>query len=95
LLNKYQYFLVNDIDTHKLDDKLKNIVGLQAIEMMIACQDDRWGVIEDSILKIPSTMENGPSENKILFISYKKKLSIAVFRLLSPRCFLVSLLFTV
>lgn len=73
LLEKYKYFLVNDLDTSKLENRLKNIVGLQAIEMMIACQDDRWGVIEDSILKIPSTMENGPSENKILFISYKNK----------------------
>lgn len=73
LLEKYKYFLVNQIDVSKLDNKLKNIVGLQAIEMMIACQDDRWGVIEDSILKIPSTMENGPSENKKLFASYKNK----------------------
>lgn len=73
LLEKYKYFLVNDIDTHKLDDKFKIIVGLQAIEMMVSCQDDRWGSTEDSILKIPSTMENGLSENKKLFTSYKNK----------------------
>lgn len=73
LMDKYQYFLVNEIDTHKLDDKLKIIVGLQAIEMMIACRDDRWGITEDLILKIPSTMENGLDENKKLFNSYKNK----------------------
>ena len=73
LLGKYRYFLVNEIDTSKLDDKLKIIVGLQAIEMMIACQDDCWGTTEDSILKIPNTMENGSKENKILFESYKNK----------------------
>jgi hypothetical protein len=73
LLEKYKYFLVNDLDTSKLENKLKNIVGLQAIEMMIACQDDRWGISEDTLLKIPNTMEKGFSENKKLFKSYKKK----------------------
>lgn len=73
LLKKYKYFLVSQIDTNKLDDKLKTIVGLQAIEMMIACQDDRWGTTEDSILEIPNTMESGLDENKKLFHSYKNK----------------------
>ncbi len=73
LLDKYKYFLVNDIDIGKLDKKLKKIVGLQAIEMMVACQDDRWGITEDSILKIPNTMDKGLDENKKLFDSYKNK----------------------
>ena len=73
LLDKYKYFLVNQLDIGNLDIDLKKIVGLQAIEMMVACQDDRWGVNEDSILKIPNTMENGLAENKKLFNSYKKK----------------------
>lgn len=73
LLEKYKYFLVNQVDISKLDDKLKPIVGLQAIEMMIVCQDDQWGTSEDSILRIPNTMENGLKENKKLFESYKNK----------------------
>ncbi len=85
LLEKYKYFLVNDIDIGKLDDKLKTIVGLQAIEMMVACQDDRWGTTEDSILKIPNTMEKGLDENKILFNSYKDKAIDCGFSPLIPK----------
>jgi len=73
LLEKYKYFLVNQTDTSKLDHKLKVIAGIQAIEMMVACQDDQWGTVEDSILRIPNTMENGLKENKKLFDSYKNK----------------------
>ena len=73
LFEKYKYFLVNEINIDQIDNKLKPIVGLQAIEMMVACQDDRWGTIEDSILRIPNTMDKGLKENKKLFDSYKNK----------------------
>lgn len=73
LNEKYHLFMVNEIDISSLNNKSKILVGLQAIEMMIACQDDCWGTTEDSILKIPNTMENGSKENKILFESYKNK----------------------
>jgi len=73
LLEKYKLFLVNQIDTKKLDNKSKLIAGLQAVEMVICCLDDQWGTSEDTLLKIPGTMQDGLETNKRLLNNYKKK----------------------
>lgn len=84
LLDKYKFFLISQLDFGELNNDLKKIVGLQAIEMMISCQDDRWGTDEDSILKIPNTMDKGLIENKKLFNFYKDKASECGYSSLIP-----------
>lgn len=73
LNEKYHLFMVNEIDISNLNNKSKILVGLQAIEMMIACLDDRWGIAEDTLLGIPNTMDNGLRANKSLLNDYKRK----------------------
>ncbi|MCX6727117.1 MAG: hypothetical protein NTY75_04945, partial [Candidatus Shapirobacteria bacterium] len=64
--------MVSKIDTKNLDDETKKVVGLQAVEMVLACLDDQWGIAEDSLLRIPNTWEGGDESNKFLINQYKK-----------------------
>lgn len=55
-------YLTNS-DISKLNETDRKILGLQAIEMMLICIDDEWGVKIDNILQQPNLVINGEDIN--------------------------------
>lgn len=74
LIAKYKLFQtssVNPTDVTNCDPKVKAVIGLQAIEMILACLDDQWGQSEDDILCLPNCRKD-PINLTILINHYKE-----------------------
>lgn len=72
LQKKYTLFRISDIKSETLPQNLilRTVIGMQAVEMLLAILDDQWGKDEDILLGIPST--NTPEVNRdVLKAHYK------------------------
>lgn len=68
LREKYALFQFQDVNfqTESLSKQAKNARGLQAIEMVLACQDDQGGRAEDDLLGTPNVRGVGANLEKLL-----------------------------
>ncbi|OGD71233.1 hypothetical protein A3A84_04100 [Candidatus Collierbacteria bacterium RIFCSPLOWO2_01_FULL_50_23] len=73
LIKKYHLFMISDLNPASLptDRQTRLIIGMQAIEMILASLDDQWGQEEDALLGIPNVAKNG-GDTGTLIAHYRK-----------------------
>jgi len=61
LVNKYHLFQIGrmELDAVPASPEVRRVIGMQAIEMVLACLDDWLGQREDKLLGLPNSRENG------------------------------------